>query len=253
MAVFAVMHVFAFSYKEYVVPKDLRTHDSYQGGFLGWKAIMKAFNPYEFVKAFARGMKWLFIGRKHRHEDKAAIALEPTRASIGPYTTQNHGEITTIEADGDQYGADWKQRATSSPKRYHPLGDEEEGHSPQFVTPDSSPPDQTPRHQFATAHTAPQAYTEGEHPPQQPPRPPRYGQDTESRDEQPQWPLPSSNAPSSSPFNTDTAYHGAGADSSSRAPGSSHQPYHPSGSQLQGGSFRQTQDQHLPPRPPRPQ
>lgn len=42
-----------------------------QGGFLGVKAIVDAMNPWDLVKAFARSMRWLFVGVKHRERDSS--------------------------------------------------------------------------------------------------------------------------------------------------------------------------------------
>lgn len=81
MAIFAVLHLFAFPWKPYASgskvpdyplsptngPKD--TVGPKQGGLLGWRAIADAMNPWDLVKGFARGMRWLFIGVKHREND----------------------------------------------------------------------------------------------------------------------------------------------------------------------------------------
>ncbi|EOD52070.1 hypothetical protein GTA08_BOTSDO09728 [Neofusicoccum parvum] len=73
MAFFAAMHVFAFSWKPYVVKKGDPFADPidadmgkkpkrYKGGFMGILALAEAFNPWDIMKAFARGMRWLFVG-----------------------------------------------------------------------------------------------------------------------------------------------------------------------------------------------
>lgn len=41
----------------------------YLGGFLGIKAYLDAMNPWDFVKAAARGFRWLFVGYRHRTKD----------------------------------------------------------------------------------------------------------------------------------------------------------------------------------------
>lgn len=74
MAIFAVMHVFAYSWKEYRLTS---THAddpnapkaSYQGGALGLRALGQAFNPWDIIKACGRGFRWLFIGRRFREQD----------------------------------------------------------------------------------------------------------------------------------------------------------------------------------------
>lgn len=81
MAFFAVMHIFAFSWKPYNLkaidhdPVAAATFGyggappKYQGGFLGVLAIVDALNPWDIIKASARGFRWLFVGIRHRHED----------------------------------------------------------------------------------------------------------------------------------------------------------------------------------------
>ncbi|KAG9230642.1 organic solute transporter Ostalpha-domain-containing protein [Amylocarpus encephaloides] len=84
MAIFAFLHLFAFPWKPYKPGADTRdypmpssasggptknVHGVKQGGFLGWKAMVDAMNPWDLVKAFARAMRWLFVGRKHREKD----------------------------------------------------------------------------------------------------------------------------------------------------------------------------------------
>ncbi|KAJ5040608.1 uncharacterized protein L3040_006257 [Drepanopeziza brunnea f. sp. 'multigermtubi'] len=78
MALFAVLHLFAFSWKpyasssfgsDYPMSRLKNTHGPKQGGFLGLKAFADAMNPWDLVKAFARGMRWLFVGVKEREND----------------------------------------------------------------------------------------------------------------------------------------------------------------------------------------
>jgi hypothetical protein len=86
MATFAVIHIFAYPYKPYldgaqggkypVTSDDATDHGDNvigpnKGGFLGWRAIADAMNPWDLVKAFARGMRWIFVGRKTRDVDAA--------------------------------------------------------------------------------------------------------------------------------------------------------------------------------------
>ena len=85
MAIFSVFHLWAFPYAPYKpnakptfypVP-DVRKSEPYlenaqippSGGFLGLAAIWDAMNLWDIVKAFGRGMRWLFCGVKRRKED----------------------------------------------------------------------------------------------------------------------------------------------------------------------------------------
>ena len=82
MAIFAVMHLFAFPWKDYDLSSPSYRNPimapghgfsgakpEYKGGKFGLKAWMNAFNPWDIVKASARGFRWLVIGRKYRHHD----------------------------------------------------------------------------------------------------------------------------------------------------------------------------------------
>lgn len=81
MALFSVLHLFAFPWKEYSIKHNSNmltapgsgfsgeSPAKYRGGFLGIYAIADAFNPWDIVKASARGFRWLFVGVKQRHLD----------------------------------------------------------------------------------------------------------------------------------------------------------------------------------------
>ncbi|KAI1268894.1 organic solute transporter Ostalpha-domain-containing protein [Xylariaceae sp. FL1019] len=85
MALFAILHLWSFSYVPYkegakptFYPNPNMTNESpsrvnesgpKQGGFLGIKALFDAGNPWDIAKAFGRGIRWLFVGAKRRHED----------------------------------------------------------------------------------------------------------------------------------------------------------------------------------------
>ncbi|KUJ14231.1 DUF300-domain-containing protein [Mollisia scopiformis] len=106
MAMFAVLHLFAFPWKPYQHPKNTEYPMSpikneigpKQGGFLGIMALVDAMNPWDLVKGFARGMRWLFVGRKHRENDPSYkmnmnnendMALEPTISAEGYKRTES--------------------------------------------------------------------------------------------------------------------------------------------------------------------
>lgn len=85
MAIFSILHIWAFPYRPYRkdaprvfypspdLTKGSPTHESvrqpYSGGFLGFGAIFDALNIWDFVKAFGRGIRWLFCGVRRRKED----------------------------------------------------------------------------------------------------------------------------------------------------------------------------------------
>ncbi|TVY12827.1 Transmembrane protein, partial [Lachnellula arida] len=79
MAIFALLHQWAFPWQEYaregagskytVSGEPFNTQGPKQGGFMGFKAIADAMNPWDMVKGFARGMKWLVFGVRKREND----------------------------------------------------------------------------------------------------------------------------------------------------------------------------------------
>ncbi len=76
---FSILHIFAFPWKPYsdnaVAPigpdKVGNVIGPKQGGFLGIKALADAMNPWDLVKSFARGVRWLFVGLKNREKDSS--------------------------------------------------------------------------------------------------------------------------------------------------------------------------------------
>ena len=76
------MHIFAFPWKPYSIKhsySDPLTQPGtgfsggdgteYLGGPFGLKALADAFNPWDIIKMTARGLRWLFVGVRKRHED----------------------------------------------------------------------------------------------------------------------------------------------------------------------------------------
>lgn len=95
MAIFAVFHLWAFSWRPYSlrskqnlaesVPGHDLTRIDYKGGFLGLKAIFEAFNPWDLVKAVGRAARWLFVGRKSRTQDVSyQIGRTTTGTGLNP-------------------------------------------------------------------------------------------------------------------------------------------------------------------------
>ena len=108
MAIFAVLHLFAFPWKEYSLKRqnDLKTNSpfeldppaKYYGGPLGIKALVDTFNPWDIVKASARGFRWLFVGYKHREKD---ISYQTHKLDGGisyPTYTGLNGTAATTES-----------------------------------------------------------------------------------------------------------------------------------------------------------
>lgn len=90
MAIFSVMHLFAFPWRVYKISGDPNVGteagdaQQYQGGRFGIKAYLDAFNPWDIIKATARGFRWLFVGRRHRFEDSSYKGImNPTNNKLG--------------------------------------------------------------------------------------------------------------------------------------------------------------------------
>lgn len=114
MAFFAVLHIFAFSWKPYslkhanpVDPMVNATGSGYSGGApkyvggpLGVKAYFDAANPWDVVKASARGFRWLFVGYRHRMDDpsyqQAGKAGRAAHDHAGPMFAGTGGPATEL-------------------------------------------------------------------------------------------------------------------------------------------------------------
>jgi hypothetical protein len=81
MAFFSIFHIWSFSWKPYTLGSKEQLSEtiagegpaksSYQGGFLGMRAIFDAFNGWDMLKATGRSARWLVKGRKTRHDDSS--------------------------------------------------------------------------------------------------------------------------------------------------------------------------------------
>ncbi|KAJ5743026.1 hypothetical protein N7533_010128 [Penicillium manginii] len=136
MAIFSVLHLWAFAWKPYAVQPGEVTDfygngkDSYQGGRFGLKALVDAMNPFDLVKAVGRGGRWLFVGRKNRTQDSSYqqrdennIGLESSQSATAGTSYQGAG--TAIPGarknryPGDEEGQVLLANAQSNPETGH--------------------------------------------------------------------------------------------------------------------------------------
>jgi hypothetical protein len=78
MSLFAILHFWGFPWRPYVGSQK------YYGGSFGLRAILDAANPWDLVKATARGFRWLFVGRKSRTLDPS-YRMAAQGSQDGPY------------------------------------------------------------------------------------------------------------------------------------------------------------------------
>ena len=99
MALFAILHLWAFPWRPYADnaprtfypnpdldspdPTRVNEHGPRVGGFLGMRALWDAINLWDIFKAFGRGIRWLFVGVKHRHEDISYKTTSKTTSMDG--------------------------------------------------------------------------------------------------------------------------------------------------------------------------
>jgi hypothetical protein len=73
MSGFAILHHFAFPWQPYDlgredVPDKAAVEElDYVNGPM--RALVSAWNPWDIIKAFSRGLRWLFVGRRYRKDD----------------------------------------------------------------------------------------------------------------------------------------------------------------------------------------
>ncbi|KAK6199047.1 Cell wall integrity and stress response component 4 [Pestalotiopsis sp. IQ-011] len=115
MALFSILHLWAFPYSPYVPgakqtfypvpdpttgqPARENERGEPQGGPMGIKAFIDAINLWDVVKAFGRGIRWLFVGVKKRHNDPSYStngrnSLD-TSYPMKPFALRNNGMKST--------------------------------------------------------------------------------------------------------------------------------------------------------------
>ena len=119
MAIFAVMHIFAFPWKPYSRKHFANPIEApgtgysggdpaamkYMGGPLGIWALADAFNPWDIIKMTARGLRWLFVGARKRHNDPSyqnptKAGLDGTTGYSGPTFAGSGGPATELQNGG---------------------------------------------------------------------------------------------------------------------------------------------------------
>ncbi|KAG6002024.1 hypothetical protein E4U21_003566 [Claviceps maximensis] len=142
MALFAILHLWAFPYAPYTrgarrtfypVPDPDKASPSVEnqrhapaGGVMGLAAIGDALNVWDFIKAFGRGMRWLFCGVKRRKED---ISYRLDRVAEDVDTDQHRDQKEGPTSYGHLRPGtnpfhdvnEWGQSPQQSPI-YHPAG-----------------------------------------------------------------------------------------------------------------------------------
>ncbi|KAL8658170.1 MAG: hypothetical protein Q9226_001220, partial [Calogaya cf. arnoldii] len=135
MAIFSVFHLFAFPWQVYDIRRSAIVasesvpgylpdpNTAYQGGPLGSKALLGAFNPWDLVKAIGRGFRWFAVGLHNREQDisyqpyKISRPLDPDASDIdglgntrnqissGPFTPgaiSKQGRYHQVKGGGDE-------------------------------------------------------------------------------------------------------------------------------------------------------
>ena len=166
MAIFSVFHLWAFSYRPYVVggkeylaelsvseEASPLNHNStqYRGGFLGARAILDAMNPWDMIKAVARSARWLFKGRKHREND-SSYAVSRVQTNVDAFTPGQ--KLTDLQSGSTAYvggeGRDYPTPLKPQPYAGHGYSEEDQNllsnaqafggiHHPSGLRQESSP------------------------------------------------------------------------------------------------------------------
>ncbi|KXG49804.1 Organic solute transporter Ost-alpha [Penicillium griseofulvum] len=111
MAIFAILHLWAFSWKSYTLANQSSEVTDfygngkavYQGGRYGIRALFDAMNPLDLFKAIGRSARWLFVGRKSRtldpsYQPQQSFGLQPPQegSELTEHGTAYHGASTVI-------------------------------------------------------------------------------------------------------------------------------------------------------------
>lgn len=110
MAIFAVLHLFAFPWKPYDLKRQSpldTTLDGYSAQPTKYahgpaRALLDAINPWDIIKACGRGFRWLFHGARHRKNDPSyQTKLDPvsTNTSYNGQTFAGNGEAISVPSN----------------------------------------------------------------------------------------------------------------------------------------------------------
>ncbi|KAL1889315.1 hypothetical protein Sste5346_008970 [Sporothrix stenoceras] len=122
MACFAIFHLWAFPWRPY--KEGARTtfypvadpdgpdsspkpneHQPRSGGFMGLRAIGHALNIWDVIKAFGRGVRWLFVGVRHRREDVSyQTPLKTAEMDLDDLSPQKFNSRSNSGASGVMMG-----------------------------------------------------------------------------------------------------------------------------------------------------
>ncbi|KAI1821877.1 organic solute transporter Ostalpha-domain-containing protein [Xylaria intraflava] len=117
MALFALLHLWAFPYASYkpgaktqfypspnpsvdVPPRESEIGPK-MGGFAGIKAFGDAINIWDIAKAFGRGVRWLFVGARHRRED---VSYQLKSDTSYPMPEDSNAKITDPQFRRNTFG-----------------------------------------------------------------------------------------------------------------------------------------------------
>ena len=68
-----------------------------------FKAFVDTFNPFDMVRAFARGMKWSIVGHKRRHEEAKILAARHESVKLAESTNASE-ESQGLVSNAEQMG-----------------------------------------------------------------------------------------------------------------------------------------------------
>ena len=134
MAIFSILHIFAFSHHEYRTSRVSAFYEgpegSYQGGRFGIKAYRDAYNPWDLIKGVGRGFRWLFVGRRKRLEDSSYKADGGGGGGGVPSSTHANVDLDLGGNQGPRRPppvSTLSSTKISKPKHYQPIHHEADG------------------------------------------------------------------------------------------------------------------------------
>ena len=176
MAIFAILHLFAFPWKPY----DLKSQSPLDTSIDGYsaqptkyangpaRALLGALNPWDIIKACGRGFRWLFYGARHRENDPSyqtklepvttdtsyngptfAGNGEPINAPISTKKTEGFGDSDTTSLLSDAQANPYVHQGSSSYNSAYGPGASAYRSPPN---PDRLPQAPTPGQEYSVAH-----------------------------------------------------------------------------------------------------
>lgn len=120
MIIFSIFHLFAFPATPYIAQWETQLiYGTRPPRARVFRALLDVFNPFDIIKAVARGIKWCLVGHRHRHEQAEKLGGSNSSVNLPP-RPQKHNSYSSTHPLVAPPGS-WPSSGTGGLGVYAPL------------------------------------------------------------------------------------------------------------------------------------